>query len=66
MFLVKPIIFATRVFSRHQGELMAFMATAMTSDVVAPPTAYAGGAFPSAPKQRAVSVRQDGVGEWYE
>lgn len=38
MFIVKPIIFATRVFNRHQGELLAFMATAMTSDVVAPPT----------------------------
>jgi uncharacterized protein YbjT (DUF2867 family) len=36
MFIVKPIIFATGVFNRHQGELLAFMATAMTSDVVAP------------------------------
>ena len=35
MFLVKPIISLTRAFNRHQGELMAFMATAMTSDVVA-------------------------------
>jgi uncharacterized protein YbjT (DUF2867 family) len=38
MFIVKPIVITTRVFNRHQGELLAFMATAMTSDVVAPPT----------------------------
>ncbi len=38
MFLVKPIISVTRLFDRQQGELLAFMATAMTSDVVAPPT----------------------------
>jgi uncharacterized protein YbjT (DUF2867 family) len=37
-FIVKSIIFVTRVLNRHQGELLAFMATAMTSDVVAPRT----------------------------
>jgi uncharacterized protein YbjT (DUF2867 family) len=38
MFFVKPLIWLTRLFNRHQGELLAFMATAMISDVVAPPT----------------------------
>lgn len=38
MFVVKPIISVSRMFNRHQGELLAFMVTAMTSDVVAPPT----------------------------
>ena len=38
MFIVRPIISVTRAFNRHQGELLAFMSTAMTSDVVAPRT----------------------------
>lgn len=38
MFAMKTIIPAFRVFNRHQGELLAFMVTAMTSDVVAPGT----------------------------
>jgi uncharacterized protein YbjT (DUF2867 family) len=38
MFLVKVIISATRAVNRHRGELLAFMTTAMTTDVVAPRT----------------------------
>lgn len=38
IFIVKPIISVTRVFNRHQGELLAFMSTAMTSDILAPRT----------------------------
>ena len=38
VLLMKAIISATRVFNRHQAELLAFMTTAMTSNVVAPRT----------------------------
>jgi uncharacterized protein YbjT (DUF2867 family) len=37
-FVVKAIGSVIRVFNRHRGELLAFMMTAMTSDVVAPCT----------------------------
>jgi uncharacterized protein YbjT (DUF2867 family) len=33
---MKLVVAATKLCSRHQGELLAFFATAMTSDVVAP------------------------------
>ena len=38
IWLMRLIVVTTRVFSRHQGELLAFFTTAMTSDVVAPTT----------------------------
>jgi uncharacterized protein YbjT (DUF2867 family) len=38
VFVMKLVISTTRVFNRHQGELLAFMTAAMTSDVVAPRT----------------------------
>jgi len=38
VWIVKPVIAATKVINRHQGELLAFFTTAMTSDVVAPTT----------------------------
>jgi uncharacterized protein YbjT (DUF2867 family) len=37
-WLMKATVVLTKIFSRHQGELLAFFATAMTSDVVAPVT----------------------------
>jgi uncharacterized protein YbjT (DUF2867 family) len=36
LWVMRPVIGLTKIFSRHQGELLAFFATAMTSDVVAP------------------------------
>jgi uncharacterized protein YbjT (DUF2867 family) len=36
-WIMKAATALTRVFSRHQGELLAFFTTAMTTDVVAPP-----------------------------
>jgi uncharacterized protein YbjT (DUF2867 family) len=36
VWMMKLTIAATRTFSKHQGELLAFFTTAMTSDVVAP------------------------------
>jgi uncharacterized protein YbjT (DUF2867 family) len=38
VWLMRPVVVLTKVFSRHQGELLAFFTTAMTSDAVAPPT----------------------------
>lgn len=38
IWLMRAIVATTRVFSRHQGELLAFFTTAMTTDVVAPAT----------------------------
>lgn len=38
VFAMRLVSSAIRVFSRHQGELLAFMTTAMTGDVVAPRT----------------------------
>jgi uncharacterized protein YbjT (DUF2867 family) len=38
VWIVKAVIAATRIFSRHQAELLSFFMTAMTSDVVAPTT----------------------------
>jgi len=38
VWLMKAAITATKIFSKHQGELLAFFTTAMTSDVVAPST----------------------------
>jgi uncharacterized protein YbjT (DUF2867 family) len=35
-WLMKATVVLTKVFSKHQGELLAFFTTAMTSDVVAP------------------------------
>jgi len=32
------IIAVTKIFNKHQGELLAFLTTAMTSEVVAPAT----------------------------
>jgi uncharacterized protein YbjT (DUF2867 family) len=37
-WLMKATVVLTKVFSRHQGELLAFFTTAMTNDVVAPAT----------------------------
>jgi len=37
-WLMRAIVALIKVFSKHQGELMAFFLTAMTSDVVAPTT----------------------------
>ena len=37
-WLIKVTIRGTRVFSRHRAELLAFLTTAMTSNVVAPQT----------------------------
>jgi uncharacterized protein YbjT (DUF2867 family) len=36
VWAMKFVIAVTKLFSKHQGELLAFFATAMTSDVVAP------------------------------
>ena len=36
LWLMKALVTVTRIFNRHQGELMAFLTTAMTSDGVAP------------------------------
>ena len=36
VWVVTVIIAVVKIFSKHQGELLAFFATAMTSDVVAP------------------------------
>jgi hypothetical protein len=33
---MKMVIALTRIFSRHQAELLAFFTTMMTSDMVAP------------------------------
>lgn len=38
VWLMKSVVAVTRIFNRHQGELLAFFTTAMTSDVVAPST----------------------------
>jgi uncharacterized protein YbjT (DUF2867 family) len=38
VWVMRLAIAVTKVFSRHQGELLAFFTTAMTSDVVAPTT----------------------------
>lgn len=38
IWLMKSLVVVTRFFNRHQGELLAFFTTAMTSDVVAPST----------------------------
>lgn len=38
VLLMKSVVTMTRIFNRHQGELLAFFTTAMTSDVVAPLT----------------------------
>jgi len=38
MWIMKPVIGMTRIFNRHQAELLAFFTTMMTSDVVAPAT----------------------------
>jgi hypothetical protein len=35
--MMKGVVGLTRLFNRHQGELLAFFTNAMTSDVVAPP-----------------------------
>jgi uncharacterized protein YbjT (DUF2867 family) len=35
-WLMKATVALTKIFSKHQGELLAFFTTAMTSDVVAP------------------------------
>jgi uncharacterized protein YbjT (DUF2867 family) len=36
LWLMKAMVMLTKIFSKHQGELLAFFVTAMTSDVVAP------------------------------
>jgi uncharacterized protein YbjT (DUF2867 family) len=36
VWVMKLVIAATKVFSKHQGELLAFFTTAMSSEVVAP------------------------------
>jgi len=36
VWVMKLVVAATKLFSKHQGELLAFFTTAMTSDVVAP------------------------------
>lgn len=38
VWLMKSVVAMVRLFNRHQGELLAFFTTAMTSDVVAPST----------------------------
>ena len=38
VWLMKATVAATKIFSKHQGELLAFFTTAMTRDVVAPTT----------------------------
>lgn len=38
MLLMRPVVALTRIFSRKQGELLAFFTTMMTRDVVAPAT----------------------------
>lgn len=37
-WLMKSVVVVTRIFNRHQGELLAFFTYAMTHDVVAPAT----------------------------
>ncbi|MFC1871759.1 hypothetical protein ACFLYF_05120 [Chloroflexota bacterium] len=37
-WLMRFIIAVTKIFNKHQGELLAFLTTAMTSEVVAPAT----------------------------
>jgi uncharacterized protein YbjT (DUF2867 family) len=37
-WLMKATVMLTKIFSKHQGELLAFFTTVMTSDVVAPAT----------------------------
>jgi uncharacterized protein YbjT (DUF2867 family) len=36
VWVMRLVVAVTRLFSKHQGELLAFFATAMTSDAVAP------------------------------
>jgi len=36
MWLMRPIVSLTKVFNRHEGELLAFLTTAMSVDAVAP------------------------------
>jgi uncharacterized protein YbjT (DUF2867 family) len=36
VWVMRLVVATTKLFSRHQGELLAFFTTAMTSDVVAP------------------------------
>jgi nucleoside-diphosphate-sugar epimerase len=38
VWIVKAVVAATRLVNKHQGELLAFFTTAMSSDVVAPTT----------------------------
>jgi uncharacterized protein YbjT (DUF2867 family) len=38
IWVMKLVISATRIFTRHQAELLAFFTTSMTSEVVAPAT----------------------------
>jgi uncharacterized protein YbjT (DUF2867 family) len=38
VWVMKSVVSLTRVFNRHQGELLAFFTTAMTSEAVAPAT----------------------------
>ena len=40
MLLVRPMVALTRIFSRKQGDLLAFFTTMMTRDVVAPATGH--------------------------
>lgn len=35
--VMKSVVFGTKLFNAHQGELLAFFSTAMTSEAVAPP-----------------------------
>jgi uncharacterized protein YbjT (DUF2867 family) len=37
-WILRPAVAAAKMFSKHEGELLAFFAAAMTSDVVAPET----------------------------
>ncbi len=36
LWLMRAVVFITRLFNRHQGELLAFFVTMMSSDMVAP------------------------------
>ena len=38
MWIMRAVIFTTRLFSRHNAELLAFFTTMGTRDVVGPPT----------------------------
>lgn len=38
VWVMRFIVAVTKIFSKHQGELLAFLTTAMTSDVIAPTT----------------------------